>query len=255
MTATAGVHYELVSGKQPKVASVAVVTLDDGKMNAFTHASIGAFHAALSRATADAAGSVLIRGNRKALSAGFDLKVMGKGSGDDVAELFAAGFELILRIFEFPRPVVMACEGHALALGAIMLLAADLRLGAAGGSPKAKVGMTEVTINMAVPVFAVELARQRMPPAVLPHATLLATLFDHQGAVEAGYLDRLVPLPELHATAMAEAQRLGALRNPGFRATKHFLRRETARVMRETLPSELARVRGKVVHGKYEAKL
>ena len=234
----------MVSGDE-HVPSVAMLTIDDGKMNAFSHDLIGAFHAALDRAEAeDKLGAVVVNGNGKALSAGFDLEVMGKGKNPAAAELFAAGFELMMRLFEFPRPLVIACEGHALALGGILLLTADLRLGTLGGSPKAKVGMTEVAINMACPVFAVELAKQRMPPAALPRAVLCSELFDHAGAVEMGYLDRLVPVAELAATSLAEAQRLGALKNPGFRQTKQFMRSASVKLMRDKLPSELDRVGG-----------
>ena len=50
----------------------------------------------------------------------------------DQYNLFMDGMKLTIRIAEYPRPVVMGCTGHGLALGAILLLAADMRIGKRG---------------------------------------------------------------------------------------------------------------------------
>lgn len=93
------------------------------------------------------------------------MQVMGGPVSEVQYTLFMAGANLALRVFEFPRPVVIGCSGHALALGAIFLLAADVRVGKRG--PKYKIGLTEVAIGMTVPVFGVELARHSMSKAQL----------------------------------------------------------------------------------------
>src|SRR5579862_8984884 len=113
--AAATVHYELCDG-------IAVITMDDGKANALSPAVIQALHTSLDRAEREAA-AVLLTGRARRLSGGFDLSVM-TSSVDAMRALVTAGADLLLRVYLFPRPVVVACNGHALAMGALLLLAA-----------------------------------------------------------------------------------------------------------------------------------
>ena len=100
---------------------IAVLSVDDGKANAFTQPMVEQLNSALDDCTD--AGAVVIVGNAKALSAGFDLNVMSDArSGraapsDEACTLYASSFELMLRCAAFPRPLVLANRGHALALG------------------------------------------------------------------------------------------------------------------------------------------
>ncbi len=200
---------------------VAVITIDDGKANAFSHQVIDSVHAALD-ASADA-GAVVLAGRPGRFSAGFDLATMKAGPAD-ARDLLAAGAELALRIFELPVPTVAACTGHALAMGAITLFAFDVRIGEPGAY---KIGMNEVAIGMPVPRFAIELASDRLSRRHLTQATALAHIYDPIGAVDAGYLDRLAANPV--AEAVAEAQRLaGYVSRSGFVTTRTFLRHGAA---------------------------
>src|SRR3954451_20240305 len=137
---------------------VAVVALDDGKMNAISHEVIDGIHTALDTALNDAK-AVLIRGNDRALSAGFDLKVMQGGDVNAMAALVSAGGEMLLRLYRHPQPTVVAVTGHALAAGALLVLACDTRIGAPGN---AKIGLNEVAIGLALPDFAIDLATARL---------------------------------------------------------------------------------------------
>jgi enoyl-CoA hydratase len=109
---------------------VALITMDDGKANALSPDVLEAITAAFARAEGEAA-AVVLTGREKRLSGGFDLSIMMQGS-DPARNLVTAGAELMLRIYTFPRPVVVACTGHALAAGAILLLVGDVRIGARG---------------------------------------------------------------------------------------------------------------------------
>src|SRR5262245_3764005 len=87
--------------------SVAASTLDDGKANAISHAVIESLHECLERAEREAR-AVLIAGRAGRLSAGFDLGVMGAGPAE-ARGLVEAGARLMLRIYRYPRPVIVAC--------------------------------------------------------------------------------------------------------------------------------------------------
>ena len=197
---------------------IAVIALDDGKMNAISHATIETIHAGLDRALADA-GAVVIHGNERALSAGFDLKVMQAGDADAIGALVGAGGEMLLRLFRHPQPTVVAVTGHALAAGALLVLACDTRIGTPG---TAKIGLNEVAIGLPLPDFAVELAVARLSKRFLTRAAIQAEIFDPDGAVAAGYLDRLEP--DCVAAATADAKALAGLSAPAYAATKASLR-------------------------------
>jgi enoyl-CoA hydratase len=201
------------------VDGVAVVALDDGKMNAVNHELIDGLHGALDRSLADA-GAVLIKGNAKALSAGFDLKVMQGADAGSVMKLVNAGGELLMRLFVHPQPTVVAVGGHALAAGALLVLACDTRIGQVG-SP-AKIGLNETAIGMALPEFAYELAAARLSKRYLTRAAVQAEIYDVEGAVAAGYLDSLAD--DCVAAATAEAVRLAALPGAAYAGTKSSLR-------------------------------
>ena len=208
---------------------VAVLTLDDGKANAISPQTVSELHACLDRAEGEAS-AVLLTGRPGRLSGGFDLKTMG-GGPEEVRGLVEAGARLLLRIYSYPRPVVVACTGHALAAGAILLLVADQRVGALGDF---KIGLNEVAIGLTLPVFATELARDRLSKRHFSAAATQAAIFDPDGAVDAGYLDR---------TETAEARRLAKL-GPAFGHTKRNERWRTVKYIEDTLDEDMARISG-----------
>jgi enoyl-CoA hydratase len=209
---------------------VAVVRLDDGKVNALSMDVIEHLHAALDQAEGEAT-AVCIVGNAKALSAGFDLSVM-RGGAEGMIDLVRTGGQLLLRIYEHPQPTVVAVTGHALAAGALLVLTCDTRIGAAG---PAKIGLNETAIGMTLPEFAVELARDRLSKRYLTQAAIQAEIFSPDGALAAGYLDRVVPADECERTAVEEARRLGQLDVNAYGGTKRLVRQATLDRLRPTL--------------------
>ncbi|MCU0310520.1 MAG: crotonase/enoyl-CoA hydratase family protein [Acidimicrobiales bacterium] len=215
---------------------VAVVTVDDGKANALSHDVIAAVHDALGEARTTA-GAVALVGRPGRFSAGFDLTVM-RGPVDGARDLLKAGAELAIEIYEYPLPVVIGATGHSLAMGAILLLAADTRIGAEGDF---KIGMPEVAIGMPLPRFAVELARDRLSRRWFTSASAHAEVFDPAGAVAAGYLDRLVPADDVIAATTEHAAHLAStLRRGAFVATRANARGELAARLRHDLATDVA---------------
>jgi enoyl-CoA hydratase len=197
---------------------VAVVTMDDGKMNAVSHAVLADLHAALDTALAEAR-AVCIVGNEKALSAGFDLPVMTGDVPDAVIALVQAGAELMMRVYVHPQPTVAAVTGHAMAAGALLALSCDTRIAEPG---RAKIGLNEVAIGLAMPAFGIELATARLSPTAVTRAVIQAELFDPEGAAAVGYVDRVQE--GCVAVAVEEARRLGALSPKAYGKTKVAIR-------------------------------
>ena len=216
--------------------SVAVLRVDDGKANAFSFALIDALHAALDRAEKEAKAVAWI-GRAERFSGGFDLGVMRGGDLAAVGKLVAAGGRLALRLYEAPLPIVLGCTGHALAMGAVALLAADLRVGPLGDF---KIGLNEVAIGLTLPTFATELARARLSPRHLQRAAVLAEVYDGPGAVEAGFLDLVAPADKVEGVAIEAASRLAALHLGAHHATKRRVRKSAIAVLRKSLDEDLS---------------
>lgn len=208
--------------------------MDDGKANALSDAMIDAVLAALTRAEGEAQALVLA-GRVDRFCAGFDLRVMMSGP-DNARALLRRGSELLLRLYSSSVPLVIACTGHALAGGALVVLTGDVRIAAAGPY---RIGLNEVAIGLPVPVLAMELARDRLTPAALTRATLLATIFSPEEALAAGYVDEVVAVDQVLPRALAEAARLASLGRFPFTATKQRLRGRTIGFIRESLDSDL----------------
>jgi enoyl-CoA hydratase len=208
--------------------------MDDGKVNALSSEMLDLLLAALTRAEAEASAMVLT-GRAGRFSAGFDLRVMMSGP-ENAKALLRHGADLLMRLYGTPLPLVIACTGHALAAGALTVLTGDHRVGAAGPF---KLGLNEVAIGMPVPVLAMELARDRLTAAELPRATLMAQIYDPEGAVRAGYLDAVAAPGDLLAVAKAEAARLGALSRSAFAASKARLRGRTIKHITGALEADL----------------
>jgi enoyl-CoA hydratase len=202
---------------------VAVLRLDDGKVNVVSHRLIECFHAGLDRAQAEAT-AVAVIGRDGKLSAGFDLTEMTAGI-ERTRALVGAGGRLLMRIFTHPQPVTVAVTGHALAAGALLVLSCDTRIGAAG---PAKIGLNETAIGMGLPIYALELAQARLDPAHLTRAAVQAEIYDPEGAVAAGYLDEVVAADACATRAIDEARRLGALPGSAYAHTKRGLRQAIA---------------------------
>lgn len=213
----------------------AIVTMDDGKANALSKDMIDALTSALARAEQEA-NAVILAGRAERFCAGFDLRVMMSGPANAV-ELLKAGSKLLLSLYRTPLPLIIACTGHALAGGALVVLTGDYRIGASGAF---KIGLNEVQIGLPVPALAMELARDRLSKRALHHATLGAQIYDPAGALEVGYLDAVVAPDEVLNRAKTEATRLGAYGRMPYRATKERLRGATIATIEGSLERDLA---------------
>jgi enoyl-CoA hydratase len=195
--------------------SIATITLDDGKVNILSPQMLRDINGALDRAEADDA-IVVLAGRPGVFSAGFDLKLLRAG-GDEALTMLRAGFDLAARVLSFPKPVVVACSGHAIAMGVFLVLSGDYRVGAAGPY---KITANEVAIGLTMPRTAVEICRQRLAPAHFNRATVIAEIYDPDTAVAAGFLDRVVGAAELASTARDVAGQLRTLDMDAHTATK-----------------------------------
>lgn len=219
--------YELDDG-------IATITIDDGKVNAFSIEMLRAVHDAVDRAERDGA-IVILTGRERCFSAGFDLRVFA-GEQDDIIQMLRLGATLCERLLSFKRPVVLACTGHAVAAGAFVTLAADVRIGVDGPFT---IGLNEVKIGLTMPWFVIELARQRLAPAHFDSAVVNATMYNPSEACVAGFLDRVVPADGLREASLQTARALAELNPEAHARTKLRVRGAALEAVRAAIDSEL----------------
>lgn len=219
--------------------AVATITMDDGKVNALSPAMLAAIGAALDRAEADGAVAVLA-GRPDRFSGGFDLGVIRAG-GSDAVDMICGGFRLAERMLAFPLPVVVACTGHAIAMGSFLTLSGDYRVGASGPY---RIQANEVAIAMTLPRSAIEICRQRLTPAAFNRALLLAEPFPPEAAVGAGWLDEIVEPAAVVPTAQERAAAFAALDLQAHTATKRRLREPRLDALRAAIEADEAEMLG-----------
>jgi len=222
------VEYQLRDG-------IAEIRMDDGKVNALSLEMFGELGAAFDRAKSDRA-AVVLSGREGVFSAGFDLRVLRAG-GVDASAMVRTGFELAERILAFPSPVVIACTGHAIAMGAFLLCSGDYRVGAQGPY---KVVANEVAIGLTFPRVGIEILRQRLTPAAFNRAAMLAETFAPDDAVAVGFLDRVVAPADVRAAAHSAAAQFATLDLGAHARTKAVAREGVLAAMQESIDTEYA---------------
>jgi len=167
---------------------VATITMDDGKANAMSVAMLAQLNQALDQADEDEA-VVVLAGREGVFSGGYDL-AMFSGTPEQINDCVRTGGRLVHRLASRPLPTVAACTGHAMAQGVFTMLACDSRFGI--DSSRFKIGMPEVKLGMSLPAYAIAIARLRLTPSGLTHATLTGLSYTPQEAMQVGFFTKLV---------------------------------------------------------------
>ena len=221
------VHYTLQD-------NIATIRIDDGKRNALSPAVLHELIAALDQAEADRA-AIILTGRDSVFSAGFDLKVMKRG-GFEAINMLRLGYSLPARILRYPHPVIIACNGHVLAMGVFMMLSADYVIGSRGDF---KIAANEVAIGMTMPRVAAAMLRHRLVPAAFQRAVTLSEYFNPESALRAGFFDELANPDALMARAEALASDAAKLDQRAHTVSKRRIRKALIRKLRLGAPLDL----------------
>jgi enoyl-CoA hydratase len=221
------VHYTLQD-------NIATIRIDDGKRNALSPAVLHELIAALDQAESDRA-AIILTGRESVFSAGFDLKVMKRG-GFEAINMLRLGYSLPARILRYPYPVIIACNGHVLAMGVFMMLSADYVIGSRGDF---KIAANEVAIGMTMPRVAAAMLRHRLVPAAFQRAVTLAEYFDPESALRAGFFDELANPDALMVRAEALASDAAKLDQRAHTVSKRRIRKALLRKLRLGAPLDL----------------
>lgn len=164
--------------------------------------------------------AVVVTGRDGFFSAGVDLKLAPdfdaaaeRATVDSMNRLFAA-------LYSFPRPVVCAVNGHAIAGGLVLALCGDHRVASAGG----RLGLTEVRAGVPLPAVAMAVVRAELSPRAARLLVLGAGLVEPERALELGVVDEVVAPDEVMPRALEVADELAALPPATFARVKRDLR-------------------------------
>ena len=210
---------------------VALVRIDRAPANAMSPDMLADGRAALEELRADEPGAVVLTGRPGFFSAGVDLKVAPTLDRDGQTALIEGINETFLGWYSFPRPVVAAVNGHAIAGGLILALCADHRIGNGEG----KLGLTELRAGIGYPLAAMGVVKAELSPPAARELALRAELGDHLFGMELGLLDELVEPDQLEPRALAVAEELAALPRSAYARVKEQLRGDTVAALRDRL--------------------
>lgn len=217
--ASASLTYSVAEG-------VATIAFDDGGANTLNTEVFNGFFEHLDAAESDdSVGAVVIRGRDGFFSAGMDLKWMKEIDRDELGTIGPNMASLAHRIFIFPKPVIAAVSGHAIAGGAIILLACDRSVALEGSY---KTGLNEVALGIPFGGFAMKLAEAHLVPAAFSGGLLHGETYRPERAYEVGYLDELVPAADFDTRVAEVAGRAAELSSFAYTLTKQAMRADLA---------------------------
>lgn len=211
---------------------VAVLRIEHGKVNAIDTELFLELSSRLGDLESSDIGAVVLTGTGKAFSAGVDLFRILEGGEPYVRKFipaFVAGLE---RLFLFPKPVVAAVNGHAIAGGCVLTCACDLRLMAAGAGT---IGIPELLVGVPFPPVALQCIQLASNPASFQELVYLGQTYQPEEALLKGLIDRITSTDELLPAAKKVAADLAAIPAPAFRLTKHQVRLPIAENARSSM--------------------
>jgi len=200
---------------------ILTLRLAHGKASALDLELIEATALAIAEAAASDASAVILTGTGSIFSAGVDLFRLVEQGRSYTEEFVPALSRMILDLFSFPKPLVVAANGHAIAGGCIMTLAADYRLMASGNG---RIGMPEFLVGVPFPPAVIEVVRFAVPPQHLQMLMYTGRTVAPDEALRLGLLDEVVAPEQLMARAEEIARGFAALPPRIFELTKRQLR-------------------------------
>jgi enoyl-CoA hydratase len=213
---------------------IAILTMAHGKANAMSLEFCRALTAQLEELRTSPASAVVITGQGRIFSAGVDLIRLTDGGAGYVRDFLPALNAMFAAVFGYPKPVVAAVNGHAIAGGCVLAAAADRRLMAADGG---RTGVTELLVGVPFPAVAMEIMRHAAAPQHLERLIFGGATYPPQEAQGLGIVDEVVGAEVLLDRAVAAARTLAALSPAAFALSK----RQTRQGALERLASAASR--------------
>ena len=202
--------------------SVSIVTLNRPPVNAIDVPLLEELQRTFEQLAANGnASAVVFTGSGSCFSAGLDLQQLANSDPQRMRQLLLALNRTLLALFSFPRPLVGALNGHAIAGGMMLAMCCDYRIAPRNAC---KLGLTEVRVGVTFPIAGLEVARQCLNPPTLQHLAQIGRNINSEEAYRRTIVDELQDAADVFARAVAVAEDLATVPRAAFAGTKHQLR-------------------------------
>jgi enoyl-CoA hydratase/carnithine racemase len=203
-------------------AGIATARLSRGKVNALNDDVVAKLQSAFQELEADATVSaVILTGAGKFFSFGFDIPQFLSYSKSDFERYLRAFSALCLYLFTYPKPVIAALNGHAIAGGCMLATACDVRLMVTG---KARIALNEITFGASVFDWSVAMLRCCVGHRNAERILYNGQMYSAEEALQLGLVDRFCSAEALSAMALEVAEEFARKDGQAFRYLKNLLR-------------------------------
>lgn len=178
---------------------VAVVTLNNPKVNALSSAVLRRLQAVAEQLTDDPPGAVVITGGERLFAAGADISEFG--GPEEAREIGGVFLSALNAVAAIPRMVIAAVSGYALGGGCELAMACDLRI----ASTKARFGQPEILLGIIPGGGGTQRLARLVGPSRAKDIICSGRQVDAEEAYRIGLADEVVAPEELHERALAKA--------------------------------------------------
>lgn len=207
-----------------RIDQTVVLRMQHGKASAMDVELCEALSEAFEALDRPSCRAVVLTGTGSIFSAGVDLPRL-LDAGQEYLDAFLPALSTMFEaVFRFPKPVVAAVNGHAIAGGCVLTCACDRRLMAAG---RGRIGVPELLVGVPFPLVALEIMRFATPGQHFQELIYSGATHEPDEAARRGLVDEVVPADELEKRAVELAERMGEIPAESFRITKEQLRAPT----------------------------
>jgi enoyl-CoA hydratase/carnithine racemase len=208
---------------------IATVTLHRGKVNALNEPMVEELTDCFRNVETDnEVHSIIFTGSGKFFSFGFDVPEFLHYPKKDFIRYLEKFTNLYTYLFQFPKPIVAALNGHTIAGGCMLATACDFRLMASG---KGKIGLNEITFGAPVFTGSVEMLRFCVGSRNAQQILYSGAMYSAEEAFELGLVDHVSSEDTLEKDARKVAKELGEKASLAFASVKKLLRKPLAEEM------------------------
>lgn len=208
---------------EPFAEGVMGLQLDRPPVNALNPTFLAEMDRVLeSLAVDDAVRAVVLSGAGKTLSGGMDLKELLDFSDADQRAMVAGLNRTFAALYGFPKPLICAANGPAIAGGLFFILISDYCV----ASERAVFGLAEMRVGIRFPIGPFEIASHELAPHACRRIMLGGASHDAATALQLGLIDEAVARDEVMTRAVAVATDYAGLPAQAYAHTKRQLRGE-----------------------------
>jgi len=162
-------------------------------------------------------GCVIASSNEKFFSIGFDIPELIKLSKEDFREFYHSFNQLCIDLYTFPKPMIAAITGHAVAGGCILALCCDYRFIAKGNK---LMGLNEIKLGVPIPYPADRILYELVGYRNARDIVDTGEFFPPEKLLDMGVVDKVFPMEKMLPKAIEKMQSLSTMPHHGFRKIK-----------------------------------